>query len=378
MTSEKLRHQISIAAPQIGDEEKQSVMAVLNSGALVQGENVAEFERKFADLCQVKHAIATTNGTTALTTALLASGIQPGDEVIIPSFSFVATATSVLSANAVPIFVDIEPDTFCINPEQIESGITDRTRAIMPVHLYGHPANMPAIKAIADKHNLQIVEDAAQAHHAKIDGQPVGNWGMAGFSFYPSKNMMTGEGGMVTTNDDELARIARMVRNHGMSAQYQHEIVGFNFRMTNILAAIGVVQVDRLEAWNAKRIENANYFNEHLTLVRVPKRREGYTHVYHQYTVLAPEGADRDAMVKQLNAQGIGARVYYPLPIHCQPVFRDRQADCETACAHGHMKTCPDLPQTVALTSRVFSLPVHPSLTSDERDYIIEKVNNLS
>lgn len=370
--------QIPIASPQIGEEEKQAVMAVMDSGALVQGSTVAEFEQKFAELLGVKHAIATTNGTTALTVAMLTSGIQPGDEVIIPSFSFVATATSVLSLNAVPVFVDVEPETFCMDPAHIEAAITERTRAIMPVHLYGHPADMPRLKAIADKHNLILLEDAAQAHLAAIAGQPIGGWGMAGFSFYPSKNMTTGEGGMVTTNDDDLAERARMVRNHGMSQQYLHEIVGLNFRMTNILAAIGVVQVDKLQGWTDQRIENAQFFNAHLTSVRPPVIRDDYTHVFHQYTVLAPEGADRDAMVKRLNEQGVGARVYYPLPIHCQPVFRNTYADCATTCAHGHLKECPDLPQTVALTERVFSLPVHPMLTAEEREYIVEKVNELS
>jgi perosamine synthetase len=371
------RRNIGIASPFIGDEEKAAVMEVLDSGMLVQGAKVAELEEKFAAFCGVKHGIATTNGTTALTVALLAHGIGIGDEVIIPSFSFVATATSVLSAGATPVFVDVEPDTFSMDPALIEDAITERTKAIMPVHLYGHPAFMPEIKAIADKHNLAIVEDSAQAHGAALDGQPVGGWGMAAFSFYPSKNMTTGEGGMVTTNDDDLAAQARMMRNHGMSQQYLHEIVGFNFRMTNVLAAIGVVQMERLPDFNAKRIANATYLNEHLTSVRTPITREGARHVFHQYTVLVPEGADRDAAVKQLNDAGIGARVYYPLPIHCQPVFRkDRSAGDTCACGHG--LACPHLPQTIALTKRVFSLPVHPNLSQEDLDYIVEHVNGLS
>lgn len=370
------KRNINIASPMIGEEEKQAVMEVLESGMLVQGAKVAEFEEKFASYCGVKHAIATTNGTTALTVALLSQGIGAGDEVIIPSFSFVATATSILSANAVPVFVDVEPETFCINPDLIEGAITERTKAIMPVHLYGHPASMQKIAGIAQKHNLVIVEDAAQAHGAKIDGQSVGGWGMAGFSFYPSKNMTTGEGGIVTTNDDDLAQMARMVRNHGMSQQYFHEVVGFNFRMTNVLAAIGVAQIERLPAWNEKRITNATYLNDHLTNVRTPVISPNHRHVFHQYTVLVPEGADRDYALKQLNEAGIGARVYYPLPIHCQPVFRKERPDGDScACEHG--LNCPHLPQTIALTKRVFSLPVHPALTQDDLDYIIEVVNNL-
>ncbi|MEQ8675455.1 MAG: DegT/DnrJ/EryC1/StrS family aminotransferase [Aggregatilineales bacterium] len=367
---------IGIAQPYIGDEEKQAVMAVLDSGQLVQGAQVAEFEQAFAAYCNAEHAIATTNGTTALTVALMAAGIGQDDEVIIPSFTFVATATSVLSVGAKPVFVDIEPETFCLDPAQIESAITERTRAIMPVHLYGHPANIPAMKAIADKYDLVIIEDAAQAHGAAIGEQRAGTLGdMAAFSFYPSKNMTTGEGGMVVTNDETLANKARMARNHGMNTRYFHETLGLNYRMTNVLAAIGIEQLKRVQAWNQKRIENAHYLNAHLTSVRTPPTTENYRHVFHQYTVLAPEGADRDAMVKQLNDNGVGARIYYPLPVHCQPVFRTAQPG--TTCACGHGLDCPVLPVTNAMTKRVFSLPVHPFLSQEDLDYIIEYVNAL-
>lgn len=367
MSDTQMQRTISIAQPLIGDAEKQAVMDVLDSGQLVQGAKVAEFEQAFAEFSGVKHAVATTNGTTALTVALLASGVEPGDEVIIPSFSFVATATSILSANAVPVFVDVDAETFCMNPDLIEAAITPKTRAIMPVHLYGHPANMPQIVAVAEKHGLAIVEDAAQAHGAKINGTCVGGWGMAAFSFYPSKNMTTGEGGMVTTNDDSLAASARMIRNHGMNQQYFHEVVGFNFRMTNVLAAIGVVQMRYLADWNAARNSNAMYLNANIHSVRTPITKEGCYHVFHQYTVLAPDGADRDAMVQQLNARGVGTRVYYPLPIHRQPVFSEQYtAELDAS-----------LPVTNALTKRVFSLPVHPSLTQEELEYIVREVNAL-
>lgn len=367
---------ISIAKPIIGNAEKQAVMEVLESGNLVQGDRVAAFEQAFAEFQGVKHAIATTNGTTALTTALLASGIEPGDEVIIPSFSFIATATSILSANAVPVFVDVEPETFCIDPELIEAAITPKTKAIMPVHLYGQAANMPEIIKIAQRHNLKIVEDAAQAHGTKIDNVGVGGWGAAAFSFYATKNMTSGEGGMVTTNDDELAARARMVRNHGMNTQYYHEVIGFNFRMTNIIAAIGLAQLPNLEDWNNKRIQNAKYFSEHIKSVKTPVVRDGYHHVFHQYTVVVPEGADRDAMIEQLNAHGIGARVYYPLPIHCQPIFyQNRQMGSTCACEHG--LACPHLPVSYNLSKQVFSLPVHPALTQEDRERIVYEVNAL-
>lgn len=363
----KAKFNIPMDRPYIGEEEKQAVMRVLDSGHLPQGPVVKEFEERFAELCDTKHAIATSSGTTALTTALIASGVEPDDEVIIPPFSFVATATSVLSARANPVFVDIEPDTFNIDPTKIEAAITERTTAIMPVHLYGHPADMKAIKAIADKHNIALIEDAAQAHGAEIDGQPVGGWGMAGFSLYASKNMMSGEGGMVTTNNDELAEKARMVRNHGMHQRYFHEIVGFNFRLTDVMAAIGVEQSKRLTGWNAKRRENAQYYSKHLEGVKVPQVREGYTSAWHQYTITVPEGADRDSLVKGLQEHGIGAYVFYPLPIHQQPMLQDFIST----------DSPPDLPVTLNLTKRVISLPVNPFVTDEERDYIVETVNRL-
>ncbi len=376
--STQAKFNIPMDRPYIGEEEKQAVMRVLESGHLPQGPVVKEFEERFADLCDTKHAIATSSGTTALTTALMASGVEPNDEVIIPPFSFVATATSVLSARANPVFVDIESDTFNIDPTKIEDAITERTKAIMPVHLYGHPAQMEAIKAIADKHNIALIEDAAQAHGAEIDGQPVGGWGMAGFSLYASKNMMSGEGGMITTNDDDLAENARMVRNHGMHQRYFHEIVGFNFRMTDVMAAIGVEQSKRLTEWNTKRSDNAEYYNQHLEGVKVPQVRDGYTSVWHQYTITVPEGSDRDTFVQKLQDRGIGAYVFYPLPIHCQPMLRDQRPTCDTPCVHGFNRECPDLPMTINLTYRVVSLPVNPFVTDDERDYIVETVNTLA
>ncbi len=371
---------INIAAPMIGDAEKAAVMDVLDSGMLVQGAKVAEFEALFADYHNSRNAIATSNGTTALTTALLAVGVQPGDEVIIPSFTFAATATSVLSARATPVFVDVKPDTFCIDPDLIEAAITPRTRAIMPVHLYGQLADMDRVAAIASEHGLMLVEDAAQCHGAKISSPQgdryAGNWGAACFSFYPSKNMSTGEGGMVLTQDDAVAERARMVRNHGMSTRYLHEVEGFNFRMTNLQAAIGVEQIKRLPEWTARRIHNAAYLSANLKGVQTPVVKPGHTHVFHQYTIVVPPGADRDAVMQQLNDAGVGARVYYPLPVHCQPVFYEgREPGMSCACGHG--KNCPNLPVSLDLSKRVISLPVHPALSQDDLDYIVEQVNAL-
>lgn len=375
------KRNIGIASPMIGAAEKAAVMAVLDSGMLVQGPKVAEFEALFSSYHNLKHGIATTNGTTALTTALLTVGVRPGDEVIIPSFTFAATATSVLSVNAVPVFVDVRPDTFCIDPDTLEAAITPRTKVIMPVHLYGQLADMERIAAIAAAHGLVIVEDAAQAHGAKIitsEGERyAGNWGPACFSFYPSKNMSTGEGGMVLTNNDELAARARMIRNHGMSTRYLHEVEGFNFRMTDVLAAIGVEQIKELPTWTQKRIANAKFLSENLQGVQTPVVKAGHTHVFHQYTVVTPQGTDRDTLVKRLNDAGVGARVYYPLPAHCQPIFYERREAGDT-CGCGHQKHCPTLPVSLDLSRRVFSLPVHPALTQDDLDYIVEQVNALT
>lgn len=365
MENTKAVRQIAIANPGIGEAEKQAVMAVLDSGQIVQGAVVAQLEKNFAEYVHAKHAVASVNGTTALTLALMAHGIGTGDEVLIPSFSFIATATSLLSVGAKPVFVDVERETFCMDVEAVEAAITPRTKAIMPVHLYGHAANIPALKAIAEKHGLVLLEDSAQAHGARYNGHPVGSDGTCAFSFYASKNMTTGEGGMTTTNDDNIAQKMRMMRNHGMNTQYYHEVIGFNYRMTNIAAAIGVAQLEQLEARTEKRIANAKYLTENIKTVRPPITAPNYRHVYHQYTVLVPEGADRDKMVKQVNDKGIGARVYYPIPIHRQPVFQ------QMGYSNVH------LPVTEELTQRVFSLPVHPFLTQEDLEYIVDIVNAL-
>ncbi|MBZ0287286.1 MAG: DegT/DnrJ/EryC1/StrS family aminotransferase [Anaerolineae bacterium] len=356
--------QIPIAKPFIGEEEKQAVVEVLSSGQLSQGPKVAEFEKAFAAYQGAKHGIATSNGTTALMAAMMAHNIGPGDEVIIPSFSFFATASCILSTGARAVFADIDPDTFCLSPEAAEAAITPKTKAIMPVHLYGQPADMAKFEAICKKHNLVLLEDAAQAHGASIGDRRTGTWGTASFSFYPTKNMTTTEGGMVLTNDDEIARKLRMIRAQGMNTQYYHEVVGYNFRLTDMAAAIGLVQLGRLPDWTKARIHNAETFNAQIESVKTPTVVPGNTHVYHQYTVRVPDGVDRDAVTKRLNEKGIGVRVYYPLPIHKQPVFQ--QMD-------GYSKLV--LPETEKATAQVFSLPVHPALTEEESAYIVQEVN---
>ncbi len=356
--------QIPIARPYIGPEEQAAVLEVLRGGQLSQGPKVAEFETKFAKHQGAKHGIAVNNGTTALTAALMAHGIGPGDEVIVPSFSFFATASSVLSVGARPVFADIDPKTFCLSPAAAEAAITPATKAIMPVHLYGLPAAMPSFEDICRRRGLVLLEDAAQAHGASLDGRSTGTFGTAAFSFYPTKNMTTTEGGMVLTNDDEIARQLRMIRNQGMDTRYFHEVVGYNYRMTDVAASIGCVQLGRLEGWTRARQENARYLSEHLTRVVTPHVPAGAQHVYHQYTIRVPAGVDRDAVNKRLNERGVGVRVYYPLPIHRQPVFASRPEYKDL-----------QLPETERATREVLSLPVHPHLTQEEREYIVTEVN---
>ena len=255
---------IPIAQPLMGEEEKRAVIAVLESGMLAQGPKVEEFEKAFAALWGVRHAVATSSGTTALHVALLAHGVGPGDEVITSPFTFISSANSILFVGARPVFVDIDESSFNIDPSLIEARITPRTRALLPVHLFGNPCDMEAIMAIAARHGLIVIEDAAQAHGASIQGRKVGSFGTGCFSFYPTKNMTTAEGGMVTTDDDQVAEKARLLRSHGMRKRYYHDFLGYNFRMTDLQAALGLAQLAKLEVFNEKRIANARYLTEHL------------------------------------------------------------------------------------------------------------------
>lgn len=311
---------INMAKPQIGDEEKKAVMEVLDSGIIAQGPRVKAFEEAFAVMCGVKYAIATTSGTTALHTALLAHGIGEGDEVITSAFTFIASANSILYVGARPVFVDIDPVTFNLNPALIEAAITPRTKAILPVHLYGLSCDMDAIQAIARKHNLVVVEDACQSHAAEYKGRKAGSFGTGTFSLYPTKNMTSGEGGMITTNDPVIDEKCRVIRQHGMRKRYYHDELGFNFRMTDIHAAVGLEQLKKLERFNEKRQANAEFLSTHLKGVTVPAVPDGCKHVYHQYTIRVPEGK-RDALRTYLQEHGVGSEVYYPVPIHQQTFY---------------------------------------------------------
>ena len=358
---------INIAKPIIEQEEIDNVVEVLKSGMIAQGPKVSEFEEKFAQWIGTKYGISTSSGTTALHTALLACGIGEGDEVITVGFTFAATSNSVLYTGARPVFVDIDEDTFTMDPSKIEDAITDKTKAILVVQLYGQSADMDPILDIAHKHNLLVIEDAAQAHGAEYKSRKVGTLGdVACFSFYPTKNMTTGEGGMITTDNEEIANMARIYRAHGSSVKYHHDYLGYNFRSTDIAAAIGLAQLKKIDSFNDKRNENASYLTDGLKDVKgvvPPVVKEGNKHVFHQYTIKVD--GDRDKWLDFLNEKGIGCGVYYPIPLYNQKLYKDL----------GYNQSCP---VTDKIVDEVISLPVHPSLTKDELDTIISVVKEGS
>lgn len=356
---------IPAAKPIIGDDERAAVDRVLRSGMLAQGPEVAAFEEEFSAHVGGRHCVAMNSGTSALHLGFIAAGIERGDEVIVPSFSFAATANSVVLAGGVPVFADIDPQTFNIDPDHAESLITKKTKAIMPVHLYGHIAAMDRFAEISSKHGVQIIEDAAQGHLASMNGRNAGEFGtVASFSFYPTKNMTAGEGGMVVTANAEIARTLRLLRNQGQEIRYQNEVIGFNTRMTDIHAAIGRVQLGKLPGWTKTRQENAAYLDAHLKGVVTPFLAPGTTHSYHQYTIRIPGGSSekRDAFMAGITERGVGCGVYYPTPIHRLPSFKMELT----------------LPQTDLVVKECVSLPVHPSLSKADLDTIVTVVNEVA
>ena len=361
--------QIPVARPVIGPEEVAAVSEVLQSGMLAQGERVAELESKFAAYCGAAQGIAVNNGTAALHAALLACGIGPGDEVIVPAFSFIATATAVSMCGARPVFADVDEETFNIRPDQVKERITPKTKAVIGVHLFGQPFDAEPVQEICEVHSLVLIEDAAQAHGAVYHGTKVGNLGKCGcFSFYATKNMITGEGGMVTTSDKVTADKLRLIVNHGQSEKYLHTVLGYNYRMTDIAAAIGIVQLKKLDKFNLRRKKNAEYYAANLTakgLVK-PKVADNVQHVYHQYVVRLTEEfpLSRQAFMDYLKAKGIGSAVHYPIPIHRQPLYAPVAE--------------PDpCPVATKLAGTVLSLPVHPSLDTKDLAAVCEAVNKV-
>jgi perosamine synthetase len=354
---------IAPARPLIGDEERAAVDRVLLSGMLAQGPEVAAFESEFADHFKLgRPCVAVNSGTSGLHLGLLACGVGPGDEIVVPSFTFAATANSVALTGATPVFADIDPLNYCLDPTSVKAALTDRTVGVMPVHLYGHPAGMSAFEDLAAVHGLEIYEDAAQAHGASLYGRPVGSFGrFAMFSLYPTKNMTSGEGGMVSVADSEVDRLLRLYRNQGMQRQYENEVVGFNARMTDLHAAIGRVQLRKIDGWNVARRSNARFLDEHLEGVTTPTVSDGAVHVYHQYTVRIAD--DRDGFARALREEyAVGCGMFYPTPNHRLPSFQVEV----------------DLPHTERAARECLSLPVHPSVGPAELERIVNAVNSLA
>jgi perosamine synthetase len=352
---------IPIARPDLGPEELEAVTEVLGSGMIAQGRKVAELEQRWAEFVGVRHAIAMSNGTVALMSIFSGIGLEPGDEVITVSHTFAATANAILYTGATPVFIDIEPDTYLIDAKKIEAAITPRTRAICPVHLFGLAADMDMIRAIADRHGLIVVEDACQAHGATFRGRKAGSFGHGAFSLYATKNMTTAEGGFVTTNDDKLADWLRLYRNQGMRARYEFEILGYNFRMTDLAAAIGLAQLGKLPRNTARRQAIATTYDEAFgeLPIGLPITPDGRTHVFHQYTINV--GGARDAILADLRDAGVGADIYYPIPVHRQEYIMERGLHAE-------------LPVTDAAAATTIALPMFPGLNEREQTQVIDAV----
>ncbi|MGP8321712.1 MAG: DegT/DnrJ/EryC1/StrS family aminotransferase [Methanosarcinaceae archaeon] len=350
---------INFSEMYVDSDIKKVVEQVLDSGRYVKGDNLRHFEREYADFCNTEYAIGVSSGTSAILLSLMALGIKKGDEVIVPSHTFIATASPVKFLGATPVYIDIDPQTYTIDPAKIEAKITKNTKAIIAVHLYGHPADMDPIKELADKHDLTIIEDACQAHNAKYKGKKTGYLGdIAVFSFFPSKNMtVAGDGGMVTTSNEELAGKISMLRDHGRTGKYIHEMLGLNLRLSEIPAAIGREQLKHLDEWTDKRRHIAKKYNTLLNgVVETPTEAQWAKHVYHLYVIRTE---DRDDLSKHLNDHGISTGIHYPVPVHKQP--------CMQA---GNIS----LPVTDACVDRILSIPMHPKLTGEQIEYISLKI----
>jgi perosamine synthetase len=358
---------IPINLPEIGEEEIEAVVKVMRRGpltnALGAGPAVTKFEENYAKFAGVKHAVAVNSGTAALHSAIVAAGVKPGDEVILPSFTFVATAEAVVMAGGKPVFTDIDPETYNISPVEIEKNVTKQTKAVVPVDLYGFSADAKPIKDIASEHHLAVVEDAAQAHGATYAGKPAGVFSNAAcWSLYASKNITTGEGGVVTTDSDEVAETLRLIRTHGEKAKYASIMLGHNYRMAEIQAAIGLVQLEKLPAFLAKRRKNAQRLTEILAKterLQLPKETKDRMHSWYLYTVRLRDGdeAQRDKILEELKKKGVGAAAYYVHPVHTMPYYQETFGECK-------------LPETEKAAKQVFSLPVHPGVTEAQVDSI--------
>jgi len=336
---------------------------VLETQHFILGPKVKQLEEKIAAYCGTKYAVACASGTDALLLSLMALGVAPGDEVITTPFTFFATAGSISRLGAAPVFVDINPDTYNIDPDLIEGSITERTKAIMPVHLFGQCADMDWINEIAGRHDIPVIEDAAQAIGALYKGRPAGSLGTLGaFSFFPTKNLGAyGDGGIITTNDGELYDLLSILRVHGSRPKYYHKHVGINSRLDALQAAVLLVKLPFLEEWNEARRGNAAHYNELLDglPVGLPAEDEDCRHIYNQYTIRA---ANRDALAAHLKDKSVGTEIYYPVPLHLQECYADL----------GYEEG--DLPVAEQAAHEVASLPIYPELTADEREYVTNSI----
>ena len=367
-----LKRTIPIAKPSFGKEEIHAVKEVLESGVVASGPRTKVFEKKFAEYLGVDHAVAVTNGTVALDVALKALKLGPGDEVITSSFSFVASGNCILFQKAKPVFADINPKTFNIDPSDVAEKITAKTKAIIPVHMFGQPAEMTALTEITKDKGILLIEDAAQAHGAEYKEHKAGTIGDIGsFSFYATKNMAIGEGGMLTTNNPKLAAKFRLLINHGQSSKYHHDTLGYNYRMTDLCAAIGLVQLRKLDSFNKKRRENAKLLTNGLRNIKgltAPYVEKNVTHVFHQYAIRVEDSypLERDELSAHLTEEGIGNAVHYPIPIYKQHLYvklgygKQKCANTEDACKH------------------ILSLPIHPLVDRKDIEYILNCLKAVS
>jgi perosamine synthetase len=358
---------IPIARPQLGPEEEVAVLDVMRSGALAQGARVRAFEEAFALSMGARFAVATSNGTTALYLALIAHGVGPGDEVITSPLTFIATANAIAQTGARPVLADVD-DSLNLDPKAAAALIGPHTKVIMPVHLHGNPSDMPAFAALAERHGLALIQDACQAVGATICGEALGAFGTAAYSLYATKNITTGEGGMVITNDPKVAATIASLRHQAYSDKpYVHEAIGYNYRMTEMQAAIGLVQLGRLEQITERRRSNAAYYDGQITSGRFTRPRValGHGHVYHQYTLQVRPGGDmsRDEIRSRLEEAGVGTGVYYPVPVHQQPAYRRHEN--------------PSCPLAEAAAREILSIPVHPAVSETERVAVATAVNDL-
>lgn len=362
---------IPITVVEFGEEEERLVLDVLRSGKIAQGPVVERLERDFARMVGVRHAIAVNNGTTSLVASLEVLDLSPGDEVLTSPFTFVATLNAILEAGATATFADIADD-FTLDPDSASAALTNRTRVLMPVHLYGQPADMPRLVELASRRGLAVVEDAAQAHGATVGDRNVGSFGLGSFSFYATKNITTGEGGMITTDDDRLADRLRVLRNQGMRTRYEYEMSGHNYRMTDLQAALGIPQIDRYSSTVAKRRRNADRLSAGLAGISgltLPVTAPGRRHVWHQYTVRigAESAVDRDEFVAKLGEAGVGSGIYYPrLVFDYEPYWR-----------RDDVRIPLHVPKAQQVVREAVSLPVHHHLTDDDLDRVVDVVRGV-